>query len=54
MSGWVNVHLGYCPVGGMTRRANVYRASVGELLSGQVSVQLGYCPVRVLSDWSFR
>ena len=49
MSGRVNVRSGYCLVGNMSGRANVYWASVLRLLSGQVTVQLGYCPVGLLS-----
>ena len=49
MSGRVNVRSGYCPVGSMSGRANVYWTSVLRLLSGQVTVQSGYCPVGLLS-----
>ena len=49
MSGRVNVRSGYCPVGSMSGRANVYWASVLRLLSGQVTIQSGYCPVGLLS-----
>ena len=49
MSGRVNVRSGYCPVGSMSGRTNVYWASVLRLLSGQVTIQSGYCPVGLLS-----
>ena len=52
MSGRVNVRSGYCPVGSMSGRANVYWTSVLRLLSGQVTVQSGYCPVGLLSGWA--
>ena len=43
MSALVNVRSSYCPAGRISGRANVYRASVCELLSGQIAVQSGYC-----------
>ena len=45
MSVQVNVRLGYCPVGRMSGRVNVYRASVCALLT----VRLGYCLIWLLS-----
>lgn len=41
MSALVNVRSSYCPAERISGRANVYRASVCELLSGQVAVQSG-------------
>ena len=38
MSFRVNVHSVYCPVGRMSGRANIYRASVRGLLPGRATV----------------